>query len=114
MKISSNRVLDVFELFCHLEIVDIPFDAFALQEAINGVLDELCEDNLPANEWVQIASPEDTGLDCFTVAHYTDRWNEDEPQIFSQSFRTADEVKAALPKRVVLLLERLNEKTLIL
>ena len=118
MKITATRVFDVFELLCHdsaqQEAADLPFDEFDLQEAINEKLEILCKGRIENNEWIQVASPEDTGLDRFTVAYYADRYQDEEPKIFNHKFRSSEEVKKILPPKVVDILELLNKESLVL
>ena len=115
MKVTAAREFDVFRLLCHdaarEEAADLPFEPFELQEAMNDKLEQLGQGRLGGNEWVQVASPEETGLDRFTVAYSIDRFRDEEPKIFSQKFHSPEEVKESLPPQVVEILEVLNKET---
>ena len=118
MKVTAVREFDIFRLLCHdvfrEEAADLPFDCFEMQEVINGKLDELCKGRTEKDEWIQVASPEETGLDRFAIAYYLHRFKDEEPKIFSQKFSSPKEVKMALPSRVVDVLELINKEHLVL
>ena len=108
MIVQSAKQINVLNLFVHdvgLEASG-PFNDGELCEALNKILEGI----FPMPERVTIFTPDDTGLDRWTLKYWPDQYQEDKFKRVSERKDSIPQVRAAMPKKVLEYLEALDKK----
>lgn len=104
MKINSSVTVDVFQLFVHEGYDFGQFAPESIADSLTYMLQGEIEDGT-----ARVIAPSESGLDRLTLS-----WEPygDEPITLNSRYYSVDDVKRALPPKVVAALEKLNKEDL--